>query len=191
MQPEMNMERSSLITYFRKGKLEKFYIANPDAAQEIDFITTAKLFEATPKTARESLLSNFYELLEKNKTELEHNLQETEEQQVETKVGSRDNAHRILKILWAKEIRLYKGFTEEADQYIKQVIKILDEGSVSKNLTKRVYSELKDEIMPLKILGVLKKNISDDYFKGTSNVKDQARNKPKVVILSECFLKKL
>ncbi len=189
MQPEMKMAESSLVTYFRKGKLEKFYIANPDAAQEIDFITTAKLFESLPDTRKENLLSNFYELLEKNKIELEHNLQEAEEQQVETKVGSRDNAHRILKILRAKEIRLYKGFTEEADQYIKQVIKILDEGSLSKNLTKRVYNELKDQTQPLKILGVLKKNISDDYFKGTATVKDEAKKSPKEVILSECFLK--
>ena len=189
MKPEMKMEANSLVTYFRKGKLEKFYIANLDAAQEIDFITTAKLFESTPDTPKEKLLNNFYELLESNKKELEHNLQEAEEQQVETKVGSRDNAHRILKILRAKEIRLYKGFTEEAEQYIKQVIKILDEGSLSKNLTKRVYNELKDQTQPLKILGVLKKNISDDYFKGTSTVKDEAKKNPKEVILSECFLK--
>ncbi|MEK6616837.1 MAG: helicase-related protein, partial [Bacteroidota bacterium] len=189
MQPEMKMEENSLVTYFRKGKLEKFCIANPESATEIDFITTAKLFESKPDTPKEKLLSNFYDLLEKNKTELEHNLLEVEEQQVETKVGSRDNANRILKILRAKEIRLYKGFTEEAEQYIKQVIKILDEGSLSKNLTKRVYNELKDQTQPLKILGVLKKNISDDYFKGTSTVKDEAKKSPKEVILSECFIK--
>jgi len=189
MQPEMKMQENSLVTYFRKGKLEKFYLANTGGAVEIDFITTAKLFESTPQTEKKNLLSNFYELLDKNKTEMEHNLQEAEEQQTETKAGSRDNAHRILKILRAKEIRLYKGFTEEADQYIKQVIKLLEEGSLSKNLTKRVYGELKNEIAPLKILGVLKKNISDDYFKGTATIKDEARKSPKEVILSECFIK--
>jgi hypothetical protein len=190
LQPEMKMDANSLVTYFRKGKLEKFYIANSDIAQEIDFITTAKLFESSPDTRKENLPNNFYDLLEKNKHEMDQNLQESEEQQIEAKAGSRDNAHRILKILRAKEIRLYKGFTEEAEQFIKAVIKILEEGSLSKNLTKRVYNELKDEVQPLKILGVLKKNISDDYFKGTATVQDEAKKSPKEVILSECFIKK-
>ncbi len=180
---------NSLVTYLRKGKLEKFYITTSELAQEIDFITTAKLFESTPKTTREKLLINFYYLLEKNKKQMEQNLQEAEEQQEEVKAGSRDNAHRILKVLKSKEVRLYKGFTEEAEQYIKQVIKIIEEGSLSKNLTKRVYNELKDQFQPLKILGVLKKNISEDYFKGTATVKDEAKKSPKEVILSECIIK--
>jgi hypothetical protein len=120
---------------------------------------------------------------------MERNLQESDEIQEEVRSGGRDNAHRILKILKSKEIRLYKGFTEEADQFIKQVIKILEEGAVSKNLAKRVYNELKDQVQPLRILGVLKKNISDDYFKGTLTVKDKIDKSPKEVILSECFIK--
>jgi len=184
-----NIPENSLITYFRKGKLEKFYITTAQFAQEIDFITAAGLFESTPKTPREKLLNNFYDLLEKNKQQMEQNLQETEEQQEEVKVGSRDNAHRILKVLKSKEVRYYKGFTEEAEQFIKQVIKVLEEGVLSKNLTRRVYNELKGQILPLKIFGVLKKNISDDYFQGTATVKDEAKKSPKEVILSECFIK--
>jgi superfamily II DNA/RNA helicase len=184
-----NIAENSLVSYFRKGKLEKFYISNSKIAQEIDFITTAQLFEATPKTKREKILGNFYDLLEKNKQQMERNLQESDEIQEEVRSGGRDNAHRILKILKSKEIRLYKGFTEEADQFIKQVIKILEEGAVSKNLAKRVYNELKDQVQPLRILGVLKKNISDDYFKGTLTVKDKIDKSPKEVILSECFIK--
>ncbi len=78
-----------------------------------------------------------------NKRELELNLKEDEEQQGETKTGSRDNANRILKILRSKEVKLYKGFTDEAEAYIKHVVKILEEGSLSRNLTKRLHSELK------------------------------------------------
>jgi len=91
--------------------------------------------------------------------------------------------------LKSKEVRYYKGFTEEAEQFIKQVIKVLEEGVLSKNLTRRVYNELKGQILPLKIFGVLKKNISDDYFQGTATVKDEAKKSPKEVILSECFIK--
>lgn len=184
-----SIAENSLVTYFRKGKLEKFYITTAQLSQEIDFLTTAQLFEATPKIERQKLLNNFYDLLDKNKHQMEQNLQESEEQQEEVKAGSHDNAHRILKVLKSKEVRLYKGFTEEAEQFIREVINIIEEGSLSKNLTKRVYNELKDQVQPLKILGVLKKNISDDYFKGTATVKDEAKKSPKEVILSECFIK--
>ncbi len=179
---------NSVATYFRKGKLEKFYIASGKGATEIDFITTAQLFEANPNTAKQKLLTDFYDLLEINKKEMENNLRETEEQQEEVRGGSRDYSHRIQKILKSKEIRLYKGFTEEAEQFIKQVLILLEEGVLSKNLTKRVYNELKDNTMPLKILGILKKNISEDYFKGTTTVQEEAKKSPKEVILSECFV---
>ncbi len=188
-EPEMKLEESSLVNYFRKGKLEKFYIASGDTSKEIDFLTTARLFESTVTTPKEKILTNYYDLLAINKRELELNLQEDEEQQEETKTGSRDNANRILKMLRSKEVRLYKGFTDEAETYIKQVVKILEEGSLSKNLTKRLYAELKDQTQPLKILGILKKEISEDYFKGTATVRDESKNNPKEVILSECFVR--
>jgi superfamily II DNA/RNA helicase len=191
IEPEMKVAVNSLVTYFRRDKLEKFYLANGSSAKEIDFLTTAKLFESTPKTGKEDLLKNFYDLLELNKKELDLNLGEAEEIQEETKVGGRDNAHRILKMLRSKEIRQYKGFTEDADQYIKKVIKLLEEGVLSKNLTKRLFAELENEVKPLSILGILKKNISDDYFKGTAANDDGTKkiHKTKEIILSECFIK--
>ncbi len=79
---------------------------------------------------------NYYDLLDRNKLQLESDLLEVEEQAEEVRGGSKDNAIRILKILKSKEIRTYKGFTEEADQFVRDVIRLLEEGSLSKNLTK-------------------------------------------------------
>ena len=189
IEPSMKLEENSLVTYFRKGRLEKFYLGTKDVATEIDFITTAKLFEATLKTEKKSILSTFYDMLDQNKKQMEVDLQEVEEQAEEVRGGSKDNAIRVLKILKSKELRLYKGFTEDADQFIKDVIKLLEEGSLSKNLTKRIFSELKEHTQPLKVFGVLKKNIPDDYFRGTATKKDEAKSSPREVILSECFIK--
>jgi rubrerythrin len=187
--PAINIEDNALVTYFRKGRLEKFYIGTKNEANEIDFITTAKLFEAIPETKKYPILSTFYDLLAQNKKQMEADLQDVEIQVEDVRGGGKDNAIRVLKILKSKEVRMYKGFTEDAEQFIKDVIKLLEEGSLAKNLTKRIFTELKDEVQPLKIFGVLKKNIPDDYFRGTKTINDEAKYSAREVILSECFIK--
>jgi hypothetical protein len=120
---------------------------------------------------------------------METDLQEVEEQAEELRGGSKDNAIRILKILKSKEIRNFKDYPEDAEPFLKNVIRLLEEGSLSKNLTKRIFTELKGQTQPLKIFGIIKKNIPDDYFKGTTTKNDDARHNSREVILSECFIK--
>jgi len=189
VEPKTILNDNSVVTYFRKGSLEKFYKADDSGSKEIDFLATAKLFEAKKETLKEQTLKNFYDLLEKNKTQMETDLLEVEESQVETKAGSLDKAVRILKRLKSKEIRLFKGFTEDAEQFIKATIKLLEEGSLSKNLMKRIFDDLKDEIQPLKIYTVLRKNIPDDYFLKNTTKREKSIRNPKEVILSECLIK--
>jgi len=102
---------NSLLTYFRKGKLQKFFMsASQQESQELDFITAAKTLEVKENTKREKISSNFYYLLEKNKEVFEF---ATQEEALEIKLtGGRDSATQVLKILKAisKDTR---KFTEE------------------------------------------------------------------------------
>jgi superfamily II DNA or RNA helicase len=185
----INLNENALVTYLRKGRLNKFYISSRDSANEIDFITVANMFEADPDTPKRPILPNFYDLLEKNKQQLDFDLQDTILQEEITRGGSKDNALRIIKVLKSKEIKRFKGFTEDAEQFIKEVIKLLEEGSLSKNLTKRIINEVKEQVQPLKIYEIIKKNVPEDYFRGTSSKKDEAKHSSREVILSECFIK--
>ncbi|MHB2155006.1 helicase-related protein [Calditrichota bacterium GD2] len=184
----MNLQGEAVLTYFRKGKLEKFYLATRERAQEIDFLTAAKLFEATPETRRQNLLPNYHELLEKNKTELINNLTEEEIKETSTQKG-RDNAIRILKILKSKEMRKYKGFTELDEEYIKRVVKLLEDGVLPKSATKRIFSEIRSLTDPVNILSAIKRTLPDEFFKTNSNTYDRLMGKANEVILSECFIK--
>lgn len=58
---------NQLLTYFRKGKLQKFFLVGNGKPEELDFISAAKLLESEADTKREKLGKDFYELLEKNK----------------------------------------------------------------------------------------------------------------------------
>jgi len=188
IEQEMNLTNNSLLTYFRKGKLEKFYIADNNGAQEIEFIIAAKLFEALSETKRQNILPDYFHLLGMNKKALEFNLMEDEVQESTSKKG-RDNTVRILKILKSKEIRKYQGFTELDEQYIKAVIKLLEDGALPKSTTKRIFNEIKNQTNPLKILGHIKRNLPDEFFLDNYATNDKLKFSPNEVILSECFIR--
>lgn len=187
IEENIKLENESLLTYFRKGKLEKFYVANESMATELDFITAAKLFEATSETKRQKILNNYHALLEKNKNELISNLTEEEIQEATSHRG-RDNAIRILKILKSKEIRKYSGFTEIDNAYIKSVTKLLEDGVLPKSVTKRIFGEIKDLEHPPKIIGAVKRNLPNEFFISNNISHDHIMENPSEVILSECFI---
>jgi len=184
----LNLADHALLTYFRKGRLEKFYLAIADNAEEMDFLTSAQLFKCKADAKREKILTNYYDLLKKNKTALVDNLTEEDVEATAPSRG-RDNAVRVLKIIKSREVRKYYGFTDIEEQYLRDVAKLLEEGALPKSVTKRIFNEVKDLTEPRKILGAIKRNLPDEFFKSTITAKDQSLNKPNEVILCECFVK--
>jgi len=152
---------NSLITYFRRGKLQKFYLARtrPDA-QELDFIDAAKLMESLPEEEKKKLTEQFYDLLDKNKEAFI--FATTEEMPQHSHRGGRDSAANILKILKAT-IKNTKKLTEDQELYLKKVIIQLEEGGLPKQTAKQILkalNDLKNEIVnPFKVLAVLQANI--------------------------------
>jgi superfamily II DNA/RNA helicase len=181
---------NSLLTYFRKGKLQKFFMSAPQQEpQELDFITAAKALEVKEDTKREKINSNFYDLLEKNKKAFEL---ATQEEASEVKLtGGRDSATQVLKILKAisKDTR---KFTEEQEDYLKIVIQKIIEGALPKQTTKillqELNHELKETISPLKILAVLQKNIAPELLKEHLSESAAQTSGPREVILSEYLM---
>jgi len=180
---------NSVITYFRKGKLEKFYLSNNNESIELDFLTAAKLFEATEKTKLHKLPKEFYKYLASNKSKIDADLSEDIIEQDTSGKGGRDNAVRILKILKAKEIRRYDGFTDLDDEYIEKVRKLLEEGAMPKKTAKTIFNELRGETNPMKILAIIKRNLPNQLFNATQTAKDISMSSPKEIILSEYLLK--
>ena len=181
---------NSLLTYFRKGKLQKFFMtAQQQESQELDFITAAKILEVKENTKREKVNSNFYDLLEKNKEAFEF---ATQEEAPEIKLtGGRDSASQVLKILKviAKDTR---KLTEEQESYLKIVTQKIREGALPKQTTKilliELNHELKETISPLKILAVLQKNVAPEFLKEHLSESAAQTSGPREVILSEYLI---
>ena len=153
-------DHNQLISFFRKGKLKKFYLSGSQSNQELTFFEAAELFNCNSNTPKSTIDKNYYTLLDKNKEAFIYST--TEEEVTHSMPKKNTNEGKILRRLKASEIRNYEKFTDEDDEYIKQVIEALKIGIISKNITKRIYKSIEKEINPLKVLFTLKQNIGKD-----------------------------
>jgi superfamily II DNA or RNA helicase len=176
----------SLLTYFRQGRLDKFYLASPGTASPapLDFITAAKVLKPAGLTEkRASIPQGFYPLLDKNK---EAFAQATNPENDDAIPGHKGGAHDayILKRLKAKDIRRYHGFTEDDEAFIQRVVQLLADGALPKPTTKKVSEALKLEGEPLRVLGILRRDIPQEFFQPTRAQQAQHALMPREVILS-------
>ena len=191
-----NLSSPALITYFRKGRLQKFFKATKVEAdedmlsEEIDFIQTAQTLSCAPKQKRGKLDEFYYQLLEKNTEKLE---QVTTEEiiEFEGKRGSRDNAERLLKFLKQEPIRRHLEFTDIEQDYLEQVITELGAGGIPKKVSAKTYKEIEGDpqllLNPVKVIAVLKKNIASDFLQPTHAQTSGINNAPQEIILSQFF----
>ena len=153
----------NLITYFRIGKLQKFYIAEQlNSSVELDFMSAAGLIESDINEKKQNISKNIYELLDKNKNAFTI---ATTQENTEPQAGrGRDSAANIIKIL-KLTLKDSMKLTDDQESYVKKVITQLTEGGLPKQTAKetlKALNSLGNEMLnPLKVLAVLQKNISD------------------------------
>lgn len=159
---------NSLITFFRKGKLMKFFLSTKSKTIELDFLTAAKILESSPEDKRVKLpLEDYYELLDKNKTAF---FDATSEEIISTsRRGGSDSATKLLKILKATQ-KNSKQLTEDQEDYFKKVINKLEEGALPKKTVQKALREIQElkieEIQnPLKVVGILQREIPQALLK--------------------------
>ncbi len=177
--------QDALITYFRQGKLQKFFIADSNnTATELDFMTAAGLFETGPDEKKKKLPKTMYDLLDKNK---EAFTSATEEMVEPQKRRGQDNASKILRILKATMKNTQK-LTDDQESYLKKVMSQLEEGGLPKQTEKntlKALNELNEELKdPLKVLAVLKTHIREGLLQSHYAEQKPATPEKREVILS-------
>lgn len=157
-----NNPKDSLITYFRLGKLQKFFISDGKhpVAKEIDFMTAATLLESKKQEKRTTLPAGMYDLLDKNKEAFFISTAEEAESPIR-RIG-RDSQANILRILRAS-LKNTQKLTDDQEQYLRKVTEKLEEGGLPKQTAKntlKALNDLKEDVMnPLKVIAVLQTNI--------------------------------
>jgi hypothetical protein len=174
-----------LLTYFRRGKLDKFFLTPPAGADgaEVDFFTAAKILKPTDQNeTRQNISREFYELLEQNKANF---LAATTGDG-----GQAEAAHRgdrvtatVLKRLRAKEVRCCQRFTDDDEEFVGKVIRLLEEGALPKRTTQKIADAIKTEVQPLNILRILRRCVAREFLR--AHVSPTAHDgAPREVILS-------
>jgi len=151
----------ALLTYFRRGKLQKFFMAHAEnAAVELDFMSAAGLLESQPDEKKKKLPAHIYDLLDKNKEAFI--IATTEEMAQPKKKKGRDSAANILRILKAT-LKNTQKFTDDQELYLKKVLTQLEEGGLPKQTAKNTLKALNDLgeqlVNPFKVLAVLQTHI--------------------------------
>jgi hypothetical protein len=158
----------ALLTYFRQGKLDKFFLgaSGSQPTVELDFMSAAKILRPDdPKEARQSIPREFYHLLDKNKAAFVAATTADAGQVASAYRGNPNDAY-ILKRLKDKAVRRCQEFTEDDEDFVGNVIRLVEDGSLPRATAKKVATALKkpDNLQPLK---VLRRDIKPEFFQAS------------------------
>jgi superfamily II DNA/RNA helicase len=183
-------ESNALLSYFRKGKLDKFYISDGNKTRELDFLNAAKIMEVEAGEPKKKRGDDFYKFLESNKKAFK---EATKEEDVIPKgKGGRDSATQLVTVI--KALKKEKVFTDQQEDYLEAVIKELSEGGLPKQTSKTANSEVQEEMengyKPLRMYEIIKKNIPAELLQNHRAELENKQNESREVILSEYLIGK-
>ena len=178
------VEKDKLVTFFRLGKLKKFYSNQGSESEEITFFDAVNLLECKPETKRASIPSKkYFHMLDTNKARFELDTTQGEEDKVK---GGASNVKYIEKRMKDVAFRRYKGFTDSDEEFILGVKQMIQQGLMAKKTAQKIKKELEKEDDPLQILHILQRHIRSVAVDEIQNDKSPIARE---VILSGYLLK--
>jgi superfamily II DNA/RNA helicase len=184
--PAIIQDPPSLLTYFRQGKLDKFFLGDGEQAapKELDFLTAVKYLKpADTAEVRKPIPQQFYRLLDRNKAAFQ-TATTAENEDTAPATSARSNELYVLRRLRTPEIRRCKAFTDEDETFVGELMQLLEDGALPKPTTKKLAAALKTEVEPLKVLGILRREIPREFFIATRAELSRHARSPREVILS-------
>jgi hypothetical protein len=97
----------------------------------------------------------------------------------------------ILKRLKDKAVRRCQQFTEDDEDFVVKVIRLVEDGSLPRATAKKVATALKkpDNLQPLKVLAALRRDIKPELFQSSPIAHADQTLAPREVILSSYFVR--
>ena len=180
-------DNNKLLTYFRKGKAQKFFISDENNSEELDFVQSASLLESDEKIKRQKIPGDFYTKLKNNKEGFNNEMLP----EIIIRAG-KDNANEIIKIIKAM-IKDTRQFTKEEEEYLTKVKKHLQERTFPQYTTKSIINafdkEFKNTILDeSKLLSFFKEYISVELLTEHKSEMTTSDNISQEVILSEYLI---
>lgn len=180
--------KNALLTYFRLGKLDKFYLsmAENQPTSELDFLTAVKIL-ASDDAEKIPVGPEFFALAEKNRAALEHALQ-ADHETTYAAASNHDAATKLLRRLYVFKGSDFQDFTEEEENLWRSCLQALKDGAVAKKTINRLAKELAYTSTARAMLEAIKKNFSPNGLTTEETPAYEPQTKPREVILSEYFI---
>lgn len=180
----VKVDTDLLVTFFRLGKLKKFYTNKSGESTEITFFDAVRLLECFPETNRATIPSDHYfRLLEANKTKFESDTLLSED---DMETGGRSNLKYIETRLKEKTFKNCKLFTESDEEFINGVRLMLSQGSLAKKIAQSIKKEIERTAEPLEMFSILRKHIRSVSIDSAEQVSTKTKRE---VILSGYLIK--
>jgi len=175
-------DRNRLITFFRTGKLKKFLITEDKESKELSFFDAVDFFECRKNTPKLKIPKDYYELLDSNKKKFDSL---TSGESLE-RVSFRSNSNEgyILKRLKAKEMRMFKGFTDDDEELLKNAVLAFDYGMIPRKTSQTLKRLIETESNPLKVISIIRNSIPKSILE-TQSIEYNKNIEKKEIILSE------
>jgi len=178
---------NQVLTYFRKGKLQKFFLAGEGGASEIDFMGAAGRLEADATVPRETLPADFYDKLEQNKQAFTDATSEESADGTASRSGG-DSIPRLLKKL--RTMRDFRQYTKEQEAVLQHITHQVEKGAFPQQTIKAAYRALDRALKqgqqdPLTLLAILKHAIPEELLESHIAETSPRTTGPREVVLSE------
>ncbi len=180
----------ALLTYFRRGKLDKFFLARDGSARELDFFAAVKVLRPEDYSERRGHIgSEFYDFLAKNHEAFGTATTIDDEIRSGPKASVRSNENYILRRLRAKDFRSYKGFTDDDDEFIQKLEEVIEQGSLPKATSRAAREAIETVTDPLRVVHTLRRHVPRGFLSRSQNARDASQAATREVILSSLVIR--
>lgn len=191
--PALDLENDYLITFFRHGRIKRFYLSTVYGTHELDFLEAADRLACQPDIPRHKIPKIYYDLLQANKTAFkEATTAEHEPRPIAG--GGHTNAKFVLKHVRAaqKDGRL----TGDDEDYLKLVRAAYDAGRMPRSVSKRIRQKIERQgkrSTSLRTLQILRNEIEPELLTSPVDTAEsftpRSITAPREIILSAYLLK--
>jgi hypothetical protein len=158
---DMAVTHDQLVTFFRLGRLKKFFVSTERGSQEVDFFNAVDLMKCKPDTPRRKIPQVYYELLAQNKGEFEATLEG--ENAPKSVGGGHTNTKRVLVNIRAAQKDNAK-MTDEDEDYLRLARQAFEEGRIPSKTSQRIMQKVKRagrSLNGLKMVAILRVEVDD------------------------------
>lgn len=175
------LDKDGTLTFFRKGYMKRFFISDENNSREMTFLDAMKLMESDINEKHHNISSNYYDNLQKNKTEFIRVLQDESIDISPVRKDGKSHDKTILKML--KALNSYSKFTDNEVVKIHKLIDLFEDGAIPSEVCKEIVKTIKGINDPIEIFNVMWDLVPDSYIRN-SQPKEELKDYNTEVVLS-------